>query len=57
MNVLTREQVREVDRVAIEELGMSGLVLMENAGRGVVDRLCETSWPERVFIACGKKFR
>lgn len=54
MNVLTREQVREVDRIAIEELGMSGLVLMENAGRGVVDRLCETSWPERVFIACGK---
>ena len=54
MNVLTRDQVREVDRIAIEELGMSGLVLMENAGRGVVDLLCETKRPERVFICCGK---
>ncbi len=31
--MLTREQVREVDRIAIEEYGVSGLVLMENAGR------------------------
>ncbi len=31
---LNRDQVREVDRRAIEEYGMSGLVLMENAGRG-----------------------
>lgn len=31
--VLTREQVRRVDRIAIEEYGILGLVLMENAGR------------------------
>src|SRR5687768_3041531 len=37
--VLTREQVRRVDQIAIERYGMSGLVLMENAGRGVVDVL------------------
>ncbi len=29
---LTRKQVREVDRVAIEEYGIPGIVLMENAG-------------------------
>jgi len=29
---LTRAQVREVDRVAIEEYGIPGIVLMENAG-------------------------
>jgi NAD(P)H-hydrate epimerase len=37
--VLTREQVRRVDALAIERYAMSGLVLMENAGRGVVDVL------------------
>jgi NAD(P)H-hydrate epimerase len=35
--MLTRAQVREVDRVAIEEYGVSGLVLMENAGRNAVE--------------------
>ena len=39
--VLTREQSRRVDQLAIEEFGFSGLVLMENAGRGVTDVLCE----------------
>lgn len=39
--VLTREQVRRVDALAIERYGMTGLVLMENAGRGGVDALLE----------------
>ena len=37
MLTLTRDQVREVDRLAIEVLGMPGVVLMENAGRAVSD--------------------
>ena len=37
--VLTRDQARRVDAIAIERYGMSGLVLMENAGRGAVDAL------------------
>ena len=37
MEALTREQVREVDRKAIEELGIPGVVLMENAGRHAAD--------------------
>ncbi|MDA7980315.1 MAG: NAD(P)H-hydrate epimerase [Pirellulales bacterium] len=37
MQILTRDQVREVDRKAMEDWGMSGLVLMENAGRGVAE--------------------
>lgn len=36
---LTRDQSRRIDQVAIEELGFNGLVLMENAARGVVDRI------------------
>lgn len=37
--VLTREQVRRVDALAIKRYGMTGLVLMENAGRGAADAL------------------
>jgi NAD(P)H-hydrate epimerase len=37
---LTRQQVRQIDAAAIERLGVSGLVLMENAGRGAADAIC-----------------
>ena len=53
-HVLNRRQVREVDRRAIEEYGISGLVLMENAGRGVVDVLCRLGVNGPVVVACGK---
>src|SRR5213078_3412820 len=36
---LTRRQVREVDRRAIEEYGVPGIVLMENAARGAADHI------------------
>lgn len=51
---LTREQLRSIDRRAIEEYGMSGLVLMENAGRGCADKLCELGIRGKVVIVCGK---
>ena len=37
MNTLTCAQVRELDRRASEEYRLPGIVLMENAGRGVVE--------------------
>ena len=37
---ISRDQARLVDRRATDQYGMSGLVLMENAGRGVADVLC-----------------
>lgn len=52
--ILTREQVRQVDQRAIEGLGMSGLVLMENAGRGCVDVLCRLGVPGPVVVCCGR---
>ena len=52
--VLNREQTREVDRRAVAEYGMSGLVLMENAGRGVADFLCRLGMSGPVVICCGK---
>jgi NAD(P)H-hydrate epimerase len=39
--VLSREQVRRIDALAVDKYGMSSLVLMENAGRGVVDVLLQ----------------
>ncbi len=37
--VLTRAQVREVDRIAIHEYGIPGVVLMENAGRNAAEEI------------------
>jgi len=57
---ITRQQSREVDRRAIEEYGMTGLVLMENAGRGAADLLCRLAETESggrlgpVAVCCGK---
>jgi NAD(P)H-hydrate epimerase len=38
---LTRAQVREVDRLAIEKYLIPGIVLMENASRCAADVACE----------------
>jgi NAD(P)H-hydrate epimerase len=51
---LTRQQVRRVDQIAIDQYGIPGIVLMENAGRGVVDTLCQLGVAGPVVIACGK---
>lgn len=54
MRPLTRAEVRDVDRRAIDEYAMSGLVLMENAGRGCVDTLCQLGCRGPVTVVCGK---
>ena len=52
--VLTREQVRDVDRRAIDEYGLPGLVLMENAGRNSAEWLRSLGIAGCVVICCGK---
>ena len=52
--VLTREQVRDVDRCAISEYGLPGLVLMENAGRNAAELLNSLGISGPVVICCGK---
>lgn len=44
---LTREQVRELDRQAIEDYGLPSFALMENAGRACADEV------ERMLLASG----
>ncbi len=56
MKVLTAAQMREVDRRTIE-MGIPGLVLMENAGHRVVELLAEKFAPlaaHRIVVLCGK---
>ena len=54
MRPLTRAEVREVDRRAIEDFGLPGIVLMENAGRNAAVLLHERAPAARVAIVCGK---
>jgi NAD(P)H-hydrate epimerase len=54
MAMLTRQQVRELDRRAIEEYGVPGIVLMENAGRGVAETIGRLGLIGPVVICCGK---
>jgi NAD(P)H-hydrate epimerase len=53
--LLTSGQMREADRRTIEELGMPGVVLMENAGAGVVEQLT-ARMPDvrRVLVLAGR---
>jgi NAD(P)H-hydrate epimerase len=52
--VLNREKSRLLDRRAIDDYGMTGLVLMENAGRGATDLLCRLGIDTGVVLCCGK---
>jgi NAD(P)H-hydrate epimerase len=54
MPVLSREQARAVDRRAIDEYGVSGLVLMENAGRGAAELLLTLGARGPVVVCCGR---
>ena len=50
-------QIREIDRIAMDEYGLPGLALMENAGRGAARMALEMlARPDRslVVILCGK---
>jgi NAD(P)H-hydrate epimerase len=53
-NSLSRAAAREVDRRAIDEYGLPGLVLMENAGRGAAELLLRQGVTGPVCICCGK---
>ena len=41
MKLLTPSQARELDRVAMDEMGISSETLMGNAGRRIADKALE----------------
>jgi NAD(P)H-hydrate epimerase len=57
MRILNAAQMREADRRTIEEIGISSLVLMENAGRQVVaaiEAVHSDLVERRVAVLCGR---
>ena len=52
--VLSRDEVREVDRRAIEQFGVPGVVLMENAGRGCAQLMNELGIGGPIVVCAGK---
>src|SRR5436309_15823350 len=45
---------RVLDQWAIEELGISGLELMERAGEGLADQVTSLSLSGAIAVVCGK---
>ena len=57
MKLATTGIMRELDRATIEDAGIAGLVLMESAGSGTADAICEHfPWVEdsRVVVLAGR---
>ncbi len=51
---ISRDQARQLDRSAVEDYGMLGVMLMENAGRGAADQLCALGIAGPVVVCCGR---
>jgi NAD(P)H-hydrate epimerase len=52
--IFTREQVRQVDKDAVEQYGIPSIVLMENAARQVADKAqAMLDATKRVLVLCG----
>jgi NAD(P)H-hydrate epimerase len=51
---LSRDEVRDVDRRALEQYGLPGIVLMENAGRGAAEVLVSLGVGGHVVVCAGK---
>lgn len=58
MRVVTAETMRRLDRKTIEEAGIPGMVLMENAGRGAAGEILRSYFPipgrKKVAIVAGR---
>ena len=54
MKVVSAEEMRTIDRIAIQERGIPSLDLMERAGKAVADIIMSELEPESVAVVTGK---
>ncbi len=54
MKILTRDEVRKIDERAIRDFAIPGIVLMENAGRGITDWICQLGVQGPIEVCCGQ---
>ncbi len=57
MKVVNAKQMQDLDKYTIEKIGIPGVVLMENAGRQVVEKMLDyfpNLKSQKVVIICGK---
>jgi len=57
MHIVNADQMRELDRATIETIGIPGIVLMENAGRGTAEYILQTfpdSARHKIIVLCGR---
>ncbi|QHE50835.1 NAD(P)H-hydrate dehydratase [Pontibacillus sp. HMF3514] len=55
MYIVTAKEMYDLDRYAMDEIGLDGRLLMENAGRAVTDQIeSELSSSDRVLVLIGK---
>ena len=56
MKAVTAQTMRAIDRIAIEQCGVPGVILMEHAGKAVAERvktILREQKERRVVICCG----
>jgi NAD(P)H-hydrate epimerase len=57
IKIVSAHEMRQMDQHTIHTLGIPGVVLMENAGRGVylvIEKILEDVYQPSVHIFCGK---
>ncbi|WP_377891900.1 NAD(P)H-hydrate dehydratase [Alkalihalobacillus sp. R86527] len=53
MRIVSGEEMYEADRFAMEEIGLSGAMLMENAGKALFDAMKERLKDQRIAVVIG----
>jgi ADP-dependent NAD(P)H-hydrate dehydratase / NAD(P)H-hydrate epimerase len=52
--IVTAKEMYEVDRYAMEDIGISGSILMESAGRAIAEKMKPLiGTTDRIFVLCG----
>ena len=54
MKYVTPDEMRQIDYITQENVGIPGIVLMENAGRSVAEAVINTCKKGRVVVVCGR---